>query len=116
MRRFVDADPVCCAVCKRAAGANGYMPPRGKNPIAWVCDDPTCRTLLKQVYHMPVRQLSQVEAFSLADAGAAAGAYLESIGKTDLGDLDPAEWATFLKTVLTGYETAMRERLTGKAA
>lgn len=38
------------------------------------------------------------------DAGGAfGGAYLDSLGKTDLATLDPGEWAIFIEAVVTGY-------------
>lgn len=115
MARTFDADPVCCGVCKRAATGIGYAPRQGK-PILWLCDDPTCIGLGRTVFHMNPKHMSQFEALSLSDAGEAAGGYLESIGKTDLAQLEPEEWIAFLKTVLFSYEAKMRERLLSHAA
>lgn len=114
-RRFNDPEPVCCAVCKRQASGFGYMGPQRRAPVAWFCQDPDCMILGKVVYHMASRELSQVEAFSLAEAGDEAGAYLQRIEKFDLASLSREEWLHFLKLVLTSYETRMRDRLLGQA-
>lgn len=110
-----DREPVVCAACKRQAAGIGYSPRMGA-PIAWLCDTPDCIPLGKTVYHMSAKELSQFEAFSLAEAGDDAGAFLESVGKTDLASLDREEWLTFLKTILTAYEDRMRKRLLNHAA
>ena len=115
-RRFTDPEPVCCAVCKREAGPNGWIGPQRRAPVAWRCDDPDCANLLKVVYQMPAREFSQVEALSLADAGDVAGDYLVKIEKFNLEDLTREEWLRFLKIVLTSYEERMRVRLLSAAS
>lgn len=115
LTRQFDPEPVCCAVCHRMATGLGYAPRYGK-PIAWLCDDPDCLTLGKTVFHMPRKALAQQEAFSLQEAGQEAGAYLESIGKFSLAELNEEEWTTFLKTVLNAFGEKMRARLLSHAA
>ncbi|GJD31454.1 hypothetical protein PMNALOAF_2713 [Methylobacterium adhaesivum] len=110
-----DVEPVCCAVCRRAAVGFGYAPRQGK-PVAWLCDEPDCLTLGKTVFHMPRKHLSQYEAFSLHEAGQEAGAYLESIDKFNLADLTEEEWIHFLKIVLNAFGENMRSRLLSHAA
>lgn len=44
---------------------------------------------------MERRPQPQCEKTAIEAGGAAGGAYLESIGKTDLATLTAAEWATF---------------------
>lgn len=114
MARIFDAEPVCCGVCKRAATGIGYAPKQGK-PILWLCDDPVCIGLGSKVFRMP-KEMTQFEAFALSDAGEEAGAYLESVGKTDLAELNAEEWVTFLKTILFTFEKKMRERLLAHTA
>lgn len=58
---------------------------------------------------MPKRQLDDYEQQALEDGGNAGGEYLDSIGKTDLAELDEEEWRTFLGKVLQGYAEGMRE-------
>lgn len=43
------------------------------------------------------------EQAALIEGGKAGGAYLESIGKTDLVTLTEAEWDTFVEAVVTGF-------------
>lgn len=47
--------------------------------------------------------VAREEARALQAGGNVGGAYLESIGKTDLADLTPEQWAEFLSRVLAGY-------------
>lgn len=44
---------------------------------------------------------------SLQYAGEMAGEYLEEIGKTDLADLTPEEWQTFLDVVVRNQRNKM---------
>lgn len=108
-------EPICCAVCLRQATGLGYAPKMGA-PVAWACEDLTCIRNVKAVYHMSGTQLNHHEARALVAAGDKAGAYLESIGQTDLGSLTETEWLTFLRTILEGYSSDMRERITSHAA
>lgn len=114
MRRINDPEPVCCAVCKRAAAGFGYTMRWGQ-PVKWLCDNLECISLGSTIYKMSIKALSQQEAISLAEAGDAAGEYLQSINKTDLAELDREEWLTFLKTVMVSYEQNMRTRLLNNA-
>ena len=41
------------------------------------------------------------------------GAYLESVGVTDLQALTPEQWSTFLVTVVNGANKAAGERIVG---
>ena len=51
----------------------------------------------------------EIEAMQAASEPA--GAYLESLGKTDLATLSPDEWMTFVETVCLSYHNELR-RLT----
>lgn len=115
MPKKFDREPVVCAICQRAAHGTGYSPRFGA-PIAWTCTDTTCISLGKTVFHMNSRDLNAFEVLALHDAGAEAGQYLESIGKTDLADLEAEEWTAFLKTVLNEFGEGMRKRLLSHAA
>ncbi|WP_316172880.1 DUF6511 domain-containing protein [Bradyrhizobium sp. SZCCHNRI2049] len=110
-----DPEPVCCGVCKRLAVGIGYAPKQGK-PVLWLCTDATCISLGESVFKMAPKTLSAHELFALDEAGEAAGAYLESIGKFDLTQLSQAEWSQFLKTVLNTYGERMRARLLSHTA
>jgi hypothetical protein len=58
---------------------------------------------------MAKRALDDYERRALEDGGNAGGSYLDEIGKTDLAQLEPEEWSTFLGLVLQGYADSMRE-------
>jgi Family of unknown function (DUF6511) len=115
MARHFDIEPVCCGVCMRQATGIGYAPKQGK-PVLWLCQNTECISLGQTVFHMKPSTLSAYELFSIDDAGAAAGAYLESIGKFNLAELTAEEWTTFLKTFLTSYGDKMRERIATHSA
>lgn len=46
-------------------------------------------------------------------AGNVAGAYLDSVGQTDLARLTPEQWATFLILIVNEANKGAAERLTG---
>jgi len=48
----------------------------------------------------------------MLEGGRSAGGYLDEIGKTDLQLLSREEWREFLFRMLTGYEQALRQKLT----
>ena len=49
------------------------------------------------------------EEAALAAAGAAAGDYLESLGRADLAALSVAEWQTLIEVIVTGYCDRLRD-------
>jgi Family of unknown function (DUF6511) len=49
------------------------------------------------------------EQAAMAAGGTAAGEYLESLAKSDLTTLSPAEWRQLIETVVTGYCDTLRE-------
>ena len=42
-------------------------------------------------------------------ASRTAGEYLESVGKTDLAQLEVSEWESLIESVVTGYTDRLRE-------
>ena len=52
---------------------------------------------------------SDTEVEAIDAGGAAAGEYLDTIGKTDLAELSPDQWQEFLGKFLDGYSTFMQE-------
>jgi hypothetical protein len=48
------------------------------------------------------------EEAAMQAGGEAAGAYLESLGKSDLAQLAVDEWLTLIKAVVTGYSDRLR--------
>jgi len=49
------------------------------------------------------------ERAALAYAGDMGGAYLDSLGLTDLAQLSPKQWQTFLGCVIGGYGERLQE-------
>ncbi|MDR7037431.1 hypothetical protein J2X36_002178 [Methylobacterium sp. BE186] len=110
-----DREPVICGVCRRRAIGLGWAGRQG-HPVMWLCDSPVCGTLARSVYEMPKVALDRFEQAARDEAGDMAGAYLESIGKTDLARLTEEEWKTFLHQVLVGFEASLRRRFLENAA
>lgn len=102
-------DPGTCFICRRRHDNLGYAP-TPRHPLKWVCAE--CVPLAKGIYHMPRAQIDEFERKALDDAGEAAGAYLDEIGKTDLAAMTPEEWAAFWERGLLAYGRAMREQAT----
>lgn len=99
-----------CFICKRRHDNLGVAP-HERATVKWICKDCLydAPINLQKAYHMPKRQLDEYERRALEDGGNAGGEFLDSLGKTDLAELEPDEWATFLSRVLTGYADSMRE-------
>jgi hypothetical protein len=51
---------------------------------------------------------TETEEIAIQAGGEKAGAFLDSIGKTDLAELTEGEWSTFLAEFLDGYSDRMR--------
>lgn len=45
---------------------------------------------------------------ALAAAGAAGGAYVESLAKTDLAHFSAQEWATLVEVIVTAFQDHLR--------
>ena len=103
-------EPTICFICKRRAEGLAYAP-TSKSPFRWLCSDPTCHALAKEVYQMPQPQLDAYERAAALKAGVDAGAYLDSIGKTDLAFLDEFEWEEFLQLIVVGFSKELRRKL-----
>lgn len=54
-------------------------------------------------------EFTDTEEAAITAGGAEAGAYLDTIEKTDLAELTEDQWARFLRTFLHGYSNSMRE-------
>lgn len=106
---------ICCAVCRRRATGLGYAPDRSRQ-VLWLCENPTCLSLGRTVFHMPEKSLDAFEARARHEAGENAGAYLDEIGVTNLEQLNVEQWQAFLDKVIMGFEVSMRRQLTEHAA
>jgi hypothetical protein len=109
LERLSTPTPAFCAICRRRAGPLGFS--RKGQPMLWVCHDPDCREQLHKVYDMPQPDFDPIEIDALEHGGEAGGAYLESIGKTDLAKLSTGEWNSFLERIVDGFGCRMRARL-----
>ena len=81
-----------CPVCQRAGGAITIT--KGNGVPAQLCSDECAK-----VYIMRPEKLDFNEKAAVAAGGQAAGAYLESIGKTDLATLTEPQWLRFCETL-----------------
>lgn len=87
-----------CNVCQREAIAGLAF--KG-NPLCAACAPyPNAGEIMLE--------FSDAEEEAIEAGGAAAGAYLDGIGKTDLAALSENEWHEFLCAVLAGYSEHMR--------
>ena len=102
-----------CAVCRREARGYGWFDARFK-----VCDprrDRTrrrlCSRTCQDICHRRRGMIDPTpnEQSAMAAGGDAAGAFLESLGKSDLAALSPAEWRQLIEIVVTGYCDTLRE-------
>lgn len=95
-----------CAVCKGPPATKRSK--RGETlPNDWIAPDGTrtCSTwcfdalLRKQIMIDPTDH----EQAAMDHAGEQAGEYLETLGKTDLAQMSPEEWATLINVICSGY-------------
>ena len=47
------------------------------------------------------------ERTALSEAGQEGGAFVESLGRTELGTWTPQEWATLVEVIVTAYQDAL---------
>lgn len=97
-----------CAVCLRKHENIGYSP-NERSRVAWVCDD--CLPVARKAYHMPKKHLDVYELKAMQAGGEKAGEYLDTIGKTDLAELELHEWLEMWRVGLDGYGNSMRDML-----
>lgn len=109
--RFNDA---LCACCGRTATGFGYAPRAGQTAL-WVCDDTPCLQIAKDSYAMKQEQFTRLESLAAQRGGEEAGAYLDTIGKTDLATLTVDEFCEFNRRHTAGYRKALVELVKGEA-
>lgn len=102
-----------CFCCRRRDdGVAAIVDPRNRwdsQSIIWSCLDHI--PLARKALRMPRPALDAYEQDALQEAGAAGGEYLDSLGKTDLGQLSEVEYVTFLRTVLDTFGDDLAKRL-----
>jgi hypothetical protein len=79
--------------------------------MIWLCDSNECHAAAKRVYSMADGTLDAYERAAVLEASSAAGAYLEELGQTNLGQLSRDEWLEFLRRIVVGYEHALRRMI-----
>lgn len=65
---------------------------------------------------MPKKQFDIYETQSLQAGGEAAGAYMDSIGQTDLAELNQEQFLLFFAKFMGGYEDSMRKVFMGESS
>ncbi len=105
-------DPAVCGICARQSIGIGYRPPNTKPPaIMWLCDDLECiQTARAGGYDMKQDNWNRIESMAAQDGGSDGGEYLDQIGKFNLAELTPDEWAEFCRRIVGGYRKALAKR------
>jgi len=115
---FIDRfDGCACGVCARRATGIGVNAPCQTRHIMWLCDDPECIRIARNTINMKQDQFTRLESLAASRGGEEGGAFLDSIGKTDLAQLTQAEWFEFCRRIVAGYRKALKDDLkneTGK--
>lgn len=103
-------NPESCFICRRRAAGIGVSRRgnfRNLSTFGWLCEE--CGTALaRKAYDMPDKEFDVFEQRAAVNAGSAAGAYLDQIGKTDLAQLSEAEWSVFCITMIRSFGEAIR--------
>jgi hypothetical protein len=89
-----------CPVCRRAGGA--FTIHEAGGPLRHLCSRECAR-----IFIMRKPDFAPDERAAALAGGDAAGAYLESIGKTDLATMTGPEWAEFCARLAKGYCDAL---------
>ncbi|MFO1147779.1 MAG: hypothetical protein U1E62_05315 [Alsobacter sp.] len=86
-----------CFICGDPGAGLGFSPSdEFKVRPKWLCDDPLCLGSARKAYDMSSSHRTAQALEARDKGGEAAGAYLEEIGKTDIGELTLEEWREFL--------------------
>ena len=108
------SDGGVCFCCRRRDDGVGSLlggkPPR----IIWSCRDHIF--LARKALLMPQRDYDYSENKALDAAGAAAGQYLDKIGKTDIGSLELHEWRKFCQTMIDAFGDDLAKRISSHEA
>ena len=105
--------PGLCAVCRREPRGFGWFD--AKFPVADPRRDLSrrrlCSRACQDICHRRHGMIDPTpnEEAAMTAGGDAAGAYLESLGRSDLATLSPAEWRQLIEIVVTGYCDTLRE-------
>ena len=100
-RQPVAAPLYPCAVCNRASAGFAFSAPGAQVPPVFFCSMPCSEVWM--LAHRRKIELTRDEAAAALAGGKAAGAYLDQLGRTDLGHLSRVEWAEFCERLTRGY-------------
>ncbi|GJE37825.1 hypothetical protein KHHGKMAE_1887 [Methylobacterium persicinum] len=104
-------DPECCFVCRRRADGLGVM--KGTR-VGWLCQQCTDGGHGMRASRMPVREFDRYEQGALRRASQGrAGAYLDSLGRTDLALLHPEEWQHVCRLIVEDFGAGIRAEIGG---
>ena len=102
-----------CAVCRREPRGFGWFD--ASHPVADPRRDASrrwlCSTHCQDIHHRRRGMIDPTpnEQAAMEAGGEAGGAYLESLGKSDLAALAVEEWRTLIEVIVTGYCDHLRE-------
>ncbi|MGU3286483.1 hypothetical protein [Methylobacterium mesophilicum] len=102
-------NPESCFVCRRRADGLGVM--KG-NRIGWLCQQCADGGFGTRTIRMPVREFDRYEAGAVRRAAEGrAGAYLDSLGRTDLAELHPQEWHHVCRLIIEDFGEGIRAEI-----
>lgn len=99
-----------CSSCARPAVGFGVIA-QYKKDIHWCCGEPDCFVVALRTYKMQPREFDRIDSMATVKGGEEAGAYLDEIGKSDLAELEPAQWDEFCRRLVGGYRHALHVTL-----
>jgi hypothetical protein len=103
------SDRVCASCAGQTVGFGVVA--KYKDAVLWCCGDPDCFVATLRTYQMPDFEFKRLEQIATVRGGEAAAAYAEEIGKSDMAEMEPAEWETFCERLVGGYRWALHETL-----
>ena len=96
--------PDACAICGRQATGAGIAGTRKGEPWKWLCTE--CLLIVNQIKE--VRRLKPYEEKALHGGMAAAGSFLEDLGKTDLSSFEEEEALMLVDAIWKGCADEIR--------
>lgn len=102
--------PTTCHCCQRHAVGIGVS--AHKEPIRWLCKE--CASIAEYVAR--ARRMDPYELKALDGGVDAVGAYLDTLGKTDLAEMDELEARMLVKAAWQGCGDRLRLLLTNNDA
>lgn len=97
-----------CAICRRDARGYGFAPSfiRIDAPAVKLCSR-RCQDITRKLSGMIDPNTHETDA--LLAASISGGAYVETIGKTDLSSWTEQEWAALIDVIVTSFQDFLRQ-------